>query len=129
MQIKSKWTMRGHFKHLRFKTFLTVSWGPNLVFSTFLTKALNIHNSHTSATSKVGVHLGAIGLHPLHSPPFVRMCFTPKHTLNLMGPCIPHFVMNPMLGLWQTPWMTSICRTIIGTGTTSTNSIGYWELD
>jgi hypothetical protein len=27
MQIMSKWTMRGHFKHLRFKTF----W-PNLVF-------------------------------------------------------------------------------------------------
>jgi hypothetical protein len=36
-----------------------------------------------SATLKVGVHLGVIGLHPLHSPPFVRetVCFTPKHTL------------------------------------------------
>jgi hypothetical protein len=35
----------------------------------------------TSAIPKVGVHLGVIKLHPLHSPPFVRMCFTPKHIL------------------------------------------------
>jgi len=41
-----------------------------------------------SATPKVGVHLGVIGLHPLHFPPFVKVCFTPKHTLDLMGPCI-----------------------------------------
>jgi hypothetical protein len=80
-----------------------VSYEPNLVFFPFLTKAMNIHNSHTSATLKVGMHLGVIGLHPLHSPPFVRVCFTPKHTLNLMGPYTSHFVTNPMLGLGQTP--------------------------
>ncbi len=34
-----------------------------------------------SVTPKVGVHLGVIGLHPLHSPPFVKVCFTLKHTL------------------------------------------------
>jgi hypothetical protein len=26
-----------------------------------------------------GVRSASIGLHPLHSPPFVRVCFTPKH--------------------------------------------------
>jgi hypothetical protein len=65
----------------------------------FSTKALNICNSCTSATLKVGVHLGVIGLHPLHYPPFVRVCFTPKHTFGFMGPCTSHFVTNPMLGL------------------------------
>jgi hypothetical protein len=29
--------------------------------------------------------LGVIGLHPLHSPPFVKMCFTLKHIFGLMG--------------------------------------------
>ncbi len=37
-------------------------------FFSFWTKALNIRNSHTYATPKVGVHLGIIGLHLLHSP-------------------------------------------------------------
>ncbi len=68
----------------------------------FITKALNIHNSHTNVTSKVGGHLGVIGLHPLHFPPICeRMCFTPKHIFGLMGFWISHFVTNPMLGLWQ----------------------------
>jgi hypothetical protein len=39
----------------------------------FLTKCM-------SATPKMGVHLVVIGVHPLHSPPFVKVCFTPKHT-------------------------------------------------
>jgi len=46
----------------------------------FSTKALNICNSCMSVTPKVGVHLGIIGLHLLHSPSFVRVCFTPKHS-------------------------------------------------
>ncbi len=57
-----------------------------------------------SVTPKVGVDLGVIGLHPLHSPPFVKVCFTPKHTLGLMGPCNSHLVTNPMLGLQQQNW-------------------------
>jgi len=48
---------------------------------------------------KVGMHLRIIELHPLHSPPFMRVCFTPKHILGLMGPCTSHLVVNPMLGL------------------------------
>jgi hypothetical protein len=32
VQIRSKWIMQEHFKHLRFKTFLMVSQGSNLVF-------------------------------------------------------------------------------------------------
>jgi hypothetical protein len=54
-----------------------------------------------NAIPKVGVHLGVIGLHPLDSPSFVRVCFTPKHTFGLMGLCASHFVANPMLGLRQ----------------------------
>jgi hypothetical protein len=52
-----------------------------------------------SATPEVGVHLKVIRLHPLHSPPFVKMCLGVKHTFSLMGPCTSHFVMDPMLGL------------------------------
>ncbi len=47
----------------------------------FPTKNLNIHNSHMNITPKMEVHLGIIRLHPLHSPPIVKVCFTPKHTL------------------------------------------------
>jgi hypothetical protein len=54
-----------------------------------------------SATSKVEVHLGIICFHPLHSPSFVRVYFTLKHTLYFMGLCISHFAADPMLGLWQ----------------------------
>ncbi len=36
----------------------------------FTTKALNIQNSYTSVTPKVAMHVGVIGLHLLHSPPF-----------------------------------------------------------
>jgi hypothetical protein len=77
------------------------SWGPNLAFVCLSTKALNIHNFHMSVTFKVGVHLGVIGFHPLHIPPFVKVCFTPKHTLGLMGPCTSHLITNPMLLLQQ----------------------------
>jgi hypothetical protein len=52
-----------------------------------------------SVTSKVEMHLRIIGLHPLHSPPFVRVCFTTKHTLNLMGPYTSYLIANLMLKL------------------------------
>jgi hypothetical protein len=66
----------------------------------FSTKVLNITNSYTSAIPKVGMHLGVIGLHLLHSPPFVKMCFTLKHIFfNLMGLYILHLVTNLMFGL------------------------------
>ncbi len=91
--------MQGNFKHLRFKKFLIVSWGPNWCLFVFSTKVLNICNFHMSVSPKVGVHLGIIGLHPLHSSSFVKVCFTPKHILGLMGPYVSHFVANPMLGL------------------------------
>ncbi len=46
----------------------------------FPTKVLNIHNFHMNVTPKMGVHLGVIGIHLLHSPLVVKVCFTPKHT-------------------------------------------------
>jgi hypothetical protein len=101
MQIKSKWTMQNHFKYIHIKTFLMLSWGPIWYIFAFPTKAMNICNSHTSVIPKVGMHLGVIGFHPLHSPPFVKVCFALKHIIGLMGPCISHLVENPMLGLWH----------------------------
>ncbi len=53
--------------------------GPIWCLFSFSTKVLNICDSRTSATPKVGVDLKVIGLYPLHSPPFVKVCFTPKH--------------------------------------------------
>jgi hypothetical protein len=51
----------------------------------FPTKAPTIRNSCTNVIPKVGAHLGIIGFHPLNSPPFVKMCFTPQHTFDLMA--------------------------------------------
>jgi hypothetical protein len=78
-----------------------VSWGPIWCLLAFPTKVLNICNSRMSAIPNVRVHLGVIRLHPLHSPPFVKVCFTRKHTFGFMGPCTSHLIVNPMLGLWQ----------------------------
>jgi len=58
-------------------------------------RVLNIHNFCMSVIPKVGVHLEVIGLHPLHSPRFMKVCFTPKHILGLMGLCTSHFVHEP----------------------------------
>jgi hypothetical protein len=76
-----QWTMQWHFKHLCFKTLLMVSWGLIWCLFDILIKVLNVHNFCMGAIPKVGVHLGVIGLHPLHFPPFLRVCFTPKHIL------------------------------------------------
>jgi hypothetical protein len=101
MQIKFKWTMQGHFKHIRFKNFLMVSWEPNLVVVYLSNQGSEHSQLCTSVTLKVGMHLGIIGFHLLHSPSFMKVCFTPKHIIDLMGPCNSHLVVNPMLGLWH----------------------------
>ncbi len=72
----------------------------------FPTKTLNVCNSHVNATPKVGVHLGVIRLQPLHFPSFLKICFTSKHILGLMGLRTSHLVVNPMLRLQQA-WITS----------------------
>jgi hypothetical protein len=79
--------------------FNGVLGGPIWCLFAFPTKVPNICNSRMNASPKMGVHLGVIGLHPLHSPPFVKVCFTPKHIFYHMGPCTSHLVVNPMLGL------------------------------
>ncbi len=66
---------------------------------TFLTKALNIRNSSTNVIPKMGIHLGVIKFHPLHSPPFMKVCFTSKHTFGFIGPCTSHLFTNSMLKL------------------------------
>ncbi len=71
--------MRRHFKHLRFKTFLMVSWGPNVVLIFLSNQGFKHSQLHTSVTPKMGMHLEVIELHPLHFSPFVRVFFTPKH--------------------------------------------------
>jgi hypothetical protein len=99
MQIRFKWTMWRLLKHLCFKTFLMVSKEPNLVLVYFSNQGSKHLQLCMNATPKVGVQLGVIRLHPLQSPPFMRVCFTRKHTLGLMGLCISLLVMNPMLRL------------------------------
>jgi hypothetical protein len=51
------------------KPFQWYLGGPNWCLFSFSTKALNIQDSHTSATLKVG-----------DAPPLVRACFIPEHT-------------------------------------------------
>jgi len=67
--------------------------GAHQCLFTFPTKVLNICNFRINVTPKVGVHLGIIGLHPLHSSPFVRVCF--------MGLYTSHLVTNPMLEWYE----------------------------
>jgi hypothetical protein len=71
------------------------------VFFALPTKALNIRNSCMNAIPKVGMHLEVVRLYHLHSPSFVKVCFTPKHIPALMGPWTSFLVKNPMLKLWQ----------------------------
>jgi hypothetical protein len=94
-----KYTIQGKNRNTKYTISHNFAFGRNNIFwclFTFLTKAFKICNSHTNATPKVGVHLGVIGLHPLHFPLFVKVCFTPKHTFGLMGLCTAHLVANPM---------------------------------
>ncbi len=73
-----------------------VSWGPNLVLVCLSNQGFKHSQFYTSAIPKMGMHLKVIGLHPLYSPPFVKVCFTLKHTFTFMGPCISHLVANPL---------------------------------
>ncbi len=76
-----KWTMRGHFNIYISRPFQWYLRGLIWCFVSFSAKALNIQDFRISVIPKVGVYLGVIGLHPLHSPPFVIVCFTFEHTL------------------------------------------------
>jgi hypothetical protein len=114
MQVRIKWPMRGYFKNLRFQIFYWYPGSPIWCLFTFPTNVMNIHNSHTNVTPKVRLHLRIIGLHPLHSPPFVIVCFTLKHIFNLMGPCNSHFIVDAMLGLQHERSQVPHHRPILG---------------
>jgi hypothetical protein len=73
--------------------------GPIWYFFPFPTKALNILNSHTCVTPKMGGARGSHWASSLAFSPIVKVCFTPKHILRLMGPCSSHLIVNPMLWL------------------------------
>jgi hypothetical protein len=90
--------MRRLLKYLRFRTFLMVSWRPNLVFFGFSNQGFKHPQLPHECNSQSG---NALGNHWASSyyPPCVRMCFTPEHTFGFMGPCISHLVVNPMLRL------------------------------
>jgi hypothetical protein len=53
--------------------------GPICYLFVFSTKALNIQNFCMSATLKMGVHLGSIGLHFLHYIPLYPICESVSH--------------------------------------------------
>jgi hypothetical protein len=63
------------------KSFQGYPKGSIWCFLAISTKALNIQNSHTSVTPKVGMHLGVIKFRFLHSPPFVTL-FWPHGPLH-----------------------------------------------
>jgi hypothetical protein len=70
-------------------TSRTFQWYPKVpiwCLFTFLTKAMNIHDSRTSATPKVGVHLGVIGF-ILCTLPHLWKCVSHPNTIS--WPCGP----------------------------------------
>jgi hypothetical protein len=85
--------------------------GPIECFFSFSTKALNIWNSRTSVTPKVEVHLRIIGLHILHPPSFVKMCFTPEHTFLTHGPL--HSTFSHELDVKLATYNFNMCTWII----------------
>jgi hypothetical protein len=82
--------------------FPMVSWGPNLVLVCLFNQGCEHSQLPHKCNSQSGSALGSYWVSSLaFSPPFVRVCFTPKHIFSLMGPYTSHFVMNPMLRLWN----------------------------
>jgi hypothetical protein len=90
-----------HFEHLRFKNFPIVSWGLNLVFFCLFNQGSKhlqlLHEWNSQNKNALGSHWAS----SLAFSPFVKVCFTPKYTLILIGLCISHLVANPMLRLRQ----------------------------
>jgi hypothetical protein len=87
--ILSIWASKPFYGHLR---------SPTWCLFAFPTKTPKIHNSHMSATSKVGVYLGVVGLHPLHFSHLWK-CFSHLNTFFWPhGPLYSTFSCNPMLG-------------------------------
>jgi hypothetical protein len=99
MQIKSRWTMRGHFKHLNLKKILMVSWRFNLMLVYLSNQGFEHLQLSHECNSQSGSALGSHRALSLAFSPICESVFrcTPKHTLGLMGPCTSHLVTNPML--------------------------------
>jgi hypothetical protein len=81
-----------------FKKFQWYHGGPIWCLFDFSTKALNIRDSCTSVNA-----LRNHWVEFLHSPPFVRMCFTPKHNI---------------LALWDFTLYTVSCEPNVKVATT-----------
>jgi len=60
MHLKSKWTMRGHFRHLHFDTFPMVSWGANFMFVCLFNQCFEYlgfsHECSSQSESGLGSH-------------------------------------------------------------------------
>jgi hypothetical protein len=79
------------------KPFQWCLGGPNLCSFALLIKRLNIWDSCTSATPKVRVHLGIIGVHSLAPSPTCESLFhSQTNFLGFMCSCIPCLVVNLM---------------------------------
>jgi len=62
---------------------------------------ITIWDFRTNVTPKVGMHLGVIGSISCTLPICESVFHTQTHFLGLISPCVPHLVVNPMLGLQQ----------------------------
>jgi hypothetical protein len=90
--------MWGQFRHLHPNNFPMISCKPNFVFFYLSNKGFEHLRLPHECNPKVGMHLGIIMLHPLHSPPFA---------LGFMGPCTPHSNREPNVKV-ATMWMNSL---------------------
>jgi hypothetical protein len=102
MHIRSKWTMRGHFKHPHSKTFLMVSWGFNLVFVYLFNQGFKHSGLLHECNSQSGSAFKSHWAPSLALSPICEIFFrTQTHSLDFMALCTPHLVANPMLRLWH----------------------------
>jgi len=87
-------------KHLNFKTFSMVSWGPNLVLVCLFNQGYKhlgfLHKCNSQSGSAFGNHwASSFGLSYICENVF----HTQTHFLDLMGLCTLYLVLNSMLRL------------------------------
>jgi hypothetical protein len=100
--IITQWIIWRHFRHLHFKTFTMVSWGPNLVFFYLFNEGSKhlglLYECNSQNESALRSHwVQSFTLSPICESVFHIW----THSLGLMSFCTLHLVANPMLGVWH----------------------------
>jgi hypothetical protein len=91
---------QGHYRHLQFKTFPMVTWGPNLVLVYLFNEGSKylglLHECNSQSGSALGSHWAQI---VTLSPTLESVFHFWTHIFGLMCLCIPHLIINLILGL------------------------------